>query len=501
MSFPIGRGTESIHTRIERERRAAAPSKFSWSDLKRFREYARGRQRGTLNADQIRILQSVIGNKFSDNILKMIVSVHANRLRIARYDVEDDTVRDFIFDTWVKNQLPDLFADAIFATIRDGNHAVSLNWLPIDDPDDEYGGRVVLLRERWWDGTEGIFVMYGDDGRPAYAVKEWKTLEGLQRRNVYFPEVFFRYVFDGGSWQPYALPGDPLAQNELGEPVSGVIPWIKRDGAAIGIPIIHIANGSDDDSFYGASLLDGGPLAFQDQINAIQHDITAAAMLNGSPQTYSRGFMLPPDPEDPTKKLRIVTGPGAHHHNDEATAEWGVIPGGDVSTLRDSYNLKIEAVCRNTSTPNHLITGQWPSGEAIFRAEMPLVQSTRKLAESVGPAASSIMHRATEIANTFGRGPYLDEDALIQTRFEPPEQRDALALWAVAEKAAPYVSTEEVLRMVGKTPDEIKAIMDEREAENERKLERAQTVFSRGPLVPGTDVPETFEDEDEDESE
>lgn len=471
---------ESVHTRIERERRQSAPKGTPWSMLKTFREYARGQQRGTLNADQMKIMASVIKNPFADNVLRKILWEHANRLRIARWDVADERVSDFLFDLWVKNALPDLFADATFATLRDGNHAIALNWVP--DLFSDEGGRVLLTRERWWDGIDGVFVMYGDDARPVYAVKEWQPVEpgARKRRNIYYPESIWRFEWDGGQWQPYNLPSDPeILDGETNMPIRGIVPWLKRDGTPLGIPIVHLPNGSDDDSLYGASLLDGGALAFQDQINAVQHDVTAAAMLNGSPQTWSRGFELPTDPNDPSRKVRVVMGPGRHHHNDEVTAEWGNIQPGDLSELRNAYMMKLEALCRNTNTPLRVFTGQWPSGEAIFRDELPIVNSARKLGESVGPSWSTVAHRATGIRNAFGLGEPLDESSLITTIYESLEQRDPLGMWAIVEKAAPFVSGREALRIAGYTPTEIDRIMSEKEKENAEKVSAAQAAFSR----------------------
>lgn len=500
--YQIGtdRPYRALHDMIEDDRKAVQPSGSPWSDVKKYRDYARGRQKGTLNADQVKVMAAILQHKFADNVLKLILETHANRIRLARFDVENEQVSQFLFTTWVKNSMPDLFADAIYAVLRDGNHALALNWKPSDDPGDPYGGYVSFSRERWWDGSQGVFVMYDDAGKPDYAVKEWTPVGrgAKKRRNIYFDNMIFRFVLEAEGWTIFNLDGDVLVER-TGEEINGPVAWTKRDGSPLGVPIIHLANGSDDDTYYGASLLAGGPLAFQDQINAIQHDISAACMLNGSPQTFSKGFPQPPDPQDPTKKKPIRTGPGMHHHTDEATADWGTIPPGDLSQLDRGYFAKVNAVCRNTSTPLHTITGQWPSGEAIFRAEMPLVQSGKKLVESVGPSMSSAQHRATEIYNAFGRGPVLDERSLITAVFEPVEQRDELARWTVIEKAAPFVSEEEVLRKAGYSPDEITKIMDERQAAKERGIEQAQAVFNRGAELPlnGSDNPVPVEETEE----
>lgn len=484
-----------IHTTIERDRKASPPEGTRWDHIQTYRKYARGRNTKTLNADQIRILSGVLKHGFSDNVLRMILWEHANRIRLSRYDVDSDTVRDFLFDLWVKNQFPDMTADATFAALRDGNHAVSLNWISSESPSNVYGGRVVVRRERWWDGREGVFVMYGDDGEPAYAVKEWVPADSVvvlssgrvastgnpegKRRNVYYPDRFLRFRWSGGEWRMFNDPGDVLVEGSRGA-TAGAVDWTKRDGSPLGVPIVHLPNGSDDDSLYGSSLLSGGPLAFQDQINAIQHDITAASMLNGSPQTWSRGFELPKKYPNTAsdERLPIKTGPGTHHHTQEATAAWGALEGGSIEPLKLAYLVKLEALCRDTQTPFYVFTGQWPSGAALFRADLPLTGASRKLIDSLGPAWATVAHRATEIENTFGNVE-LDEDALITTVFEPPEQIDAVSRWEIAEKAAPFVSDAETLRIAGYSPDRIDEILDEKDADAEAAVASAQTAFSR----------------------
>lgn len=483
---------DSIHTKIERDRKAAAPEGTKWDHIRTYRSYARGRNQKTLNADQLRILSGVLKHSFSDNVLKMILWEHANRVRLSRFDVEDNDVSDFLFDLWVKNQFPDMMADSVFSTLRDGNHAVSLDWRVSDSPSSVYGGRVTVRRERWWDGREGVFVMYGDDGEPVYAVKEWTPIEFVspvgrvnsgnvegKRRNIYYPDRILRFRWVSGEWKMFNFESDVLAVS-TSRALVGPVEWTKRDGSPLGIPIVHFPNGSDDDSLYGSSLLSGGPLAFQDQINAIQHDITSAAMLNGSPQTYSSGFELPKKYPNTSsdERVPVKTGPGTHHHTDENTAKWGIIEGGNITPLREAYGLKVEALCRDTQTPYYIFTGQWPSGAALFRADLPLTGASRKLIDSLGPATSTIAHRATEIVNTFGFAD-LDEDALITSVFEPPEQIDAISRWEIADKASAHVSRAEVLRIANYSPEKIEAILDEIDEDSERSISVAQAGFMR----------------------
>jgi len=491
----------NLHDRIERERKAAAPYRTRWESVKRYRAYARGLQRGTLNADQIMIMQTILSNSFSDNILAKILNEHRNRLRPTRYAVEDRTCERFLHDTWIRNQFVTLIANAVWAMLRDGNHALALDWEPSDDPANEWGGWVRLSRVRWWDGTSGVFIKRGPHGEYEYAINEWSDpISKIKYRTIYFPGEIRRYRMgeNGANWELYRLSTDPEGDGTL---TGGPIPWRKADGSPMAVPYVHLTNGSDDDTFYGVSIFAGGALAFQDQINAIQHDMTAAAMLTGSPQTWSKGF---PQPVDTTTQqaVPITTGPGKHHHAESKDAFFGVLAPGDMSQLRDAYLLKVTALCRNTDTPLHTIIGQWPSGEALLRAEMPIVQSSRTRIATLGPDLATAAHRATEIANAFGDGPEIDEQAPITTVFDDPEMLDPIARWALVEKATGHVSEREALRIAGYAPGDIDRIMQERAAEADERQERADAAFGAGPdlaaLLKGAQRPTEASDEETD---
>lgn len=480
----------TIHEQIETDRKDALPSGRTWTDVRRYRRYYRGLQRGTLNAEQVRLLQGIIGNKFSHNICQRIVTEKANRLEVARFDVKNRAVSEFLVDTWVKNQFPDLFADMAVASLRDSNAFIGLNWVPSSDPKDLYGGRVSLKLERVWDGNEGVFFKFAHDGTVEYAVKEWTDSTG-QYRTVYYDDHMVRFKIVDGNWTGYNLPGDPLPRPSQGR---GYVAWTKKDGSGLGIPFVHFPNGNDDETYYGVSELDGGVMGFQDQINAIQHDLTAVSVLSGSPRTWSKGFELEKNPDGTKKQPRV--GPGAHWHNDNETAEWGILEGGNPAPLIDVLWVKVKSVCQMKDVPFHAITGDWPSGEALFRAEMPAVMDGEKRAKKWGPRSASVMHMSTEIQNTFGKVA-LDETALITTVFESVERRDDLSRATVAQTVAPFVSKAEVLRLLNYPPDKVTQIIAEMDREADEAVERAQARFAAAgfgdPIPPtrSTSEPET----------
>ena len=267
------------HTEIEERRRAAQPDA---AEVKKYRAYVRGRQRGTLTAGQQRILRGVLGNRFADNICGMVVQRIASRVTLARFAVDGPAqpsaaVLDYLRGLWTLNQIPLLSEATHHATLRDGNHAIALSWL-----DDRQ--RVQLSRERWWNGDNGVWVAYGAGGRVEYAVKDWTNEQGIARRTIWYADRIERFVADGQGWRMINLPGDfgEATFTGPGKPV----PWVDSAGDPLGVPIIHFSHHAipnDGDTprdaapEYGSSVLDGGVLGLQDEINDVQRDISAAA--------------------------------------------------------------------------------------------------------------------------------------------------------------------------------------------------------------------------------
>lgn len=433
--------SNSMHLQIEEDRKKAFPEAPL---IAVFRRYVRGRQNATYTPNQQIILRGVNGNRKADNLCNKVVTETSNRLKLLRFNVAVESVRKFLDELYTKNQLAKLAKDVHLATVRDGNFCLSLNY-------DVEASRVTIHKEKWYDGKSGIFVGYGDNGQPAYAFKDWKTSRGKERRIIWWPDKIERYIRDGDGWKPFILDED---QGQW------PVPWVRPDGTPLGLPIIHFANGSDDDSFYGASLLDGGVLGMQDDVNDAQVNITSSARLTGAQMLFF--FGIGPDLDEATgqpKPMRV--GPGAVFTSENPDAKAGAIPAGDLSQLKEAYQIKIQALARMTNTPMYLITGgDWPSGEALLQANQPLIEQVEALAESIGPAWATVAHRATELANVFGKAG-LDEDAFIQAVFQPVNTRDPLTQSTIATAIAPFVSKKEVLRVLGYSPQQSDQILAE----------------------------------------
>lgn len=485
---------EALHAQIDRERKATSPQV---SDLKIYRRYVEGNHDATLSPEMKTLLGAASKYPYADNVADMVLAAWSSRLTLTAFEVDDEPVREFLDDFYTRNHLGDLSYDTNYATGRDGNHALMLRWLSDDRasqplsleaeaPDvvpSRTTGQVTVHTEDWWDGECGVWVAYDDRGRPAYAVKEFLQpivqddgrVVQKKRRTVYFPGRIERYIEEGRGWAAYSLPDEP----------GHIVPWTKRDGSPLGIPVVHFSFPRFGKRRYGVSELAGGFLASQDHLNDVQQDLTAAARLLGFQILWSTGVAW-----QTTPKLE----PGTFLYAEGDAAKFGNIPAGDLKQLIDTHGLKLQTIARMTATPIHIITGgDWPAGIALVQAEKPLIAKVMRLAAAIGPSWATVAHRATEMTNAFGNAG-LDEDALIAAVFANPEQLDQLAQAQVDETKAKALVAREMLSdrqslidfgLTEQEADDILRRRDERAVQLERELTGiAQDSGPSGPTGP-----------------
>jgi hypothetical protein len=442
----------SLHAAIDRDREIAVPDAAL---IREYRAYSMGFQAAVLTAEQRTSLGSLVCHPLVDNVADLVLAAAAARLEFTGYAVDDDAVREYLATVVTKNWLRDIQFDVHYRALRDGNHYLGLQWVPerqvrtIPPPQDlpitvpggavtvpadvvepAPGGRVQVHHEPAWDGEVGMFVGYDAAQIPTYAVKDFVQLVGdppqpLKRRIVFFPDHLERYVGDGQGWRRFELPGE--------EGTNGVLPWVKRDGRPLGIPVVHYANPRFGEGPYGASDLAGGILGQQDALNSAAADLANAAQLTAFPMMKVRGI-------DP-KSGAVAVGPGRVVGSAAADSDVAMMQPGDLSQLMAYYTHLLGVIARNTRTPLHTIGGgPWPSGEAIRRADGPAIVKALSLAKTVGPAWATLAHRSTEIGNAFG-GLALDEDALVTAIFADPSQLDPLTQAQVAKTNAEMLAT------------------------------------------------------------
>jgi hypothetical protein len=365
------------------------------------RDYYDGNQLPVATPDQMAALGDRAVRAYVENQLKRCTDVMASRLLFSRFHCEtDDAVHQALDVFATKNQMTEQVVTNTVRVLVDGNNALSLSW----NTDER---RSVVHQERWWDGTEGMFVSVSDTGVSEWAVKEWTDRAKTKLRTVYLPNQILRYQQTGDGWQPY------------GDDTMAVVPWTRNgalDGEPLGVPVVHFGNTVTSDSFYGQSTLEP-ILGLQDALNGALFDISAAGATNAFGIYTATGVIR--DKENP-----LSVGPGRMWISNNENARFGLLNGSTMTPILDGYKAIRAAIANQFPVPEHLVAGgDFPSGLALIKAENPLVGHVKLLGETFAASWVLLAHRQIEMANTFGKAG-LNEDALIQIEYQPPEQLD-----------------------------------------------------------------------------
>ena len=247
---------ETIHDVIKYYR--DKDSTYDWSEIAKYRDYAKGKQMVTLTEKQMKILKNLLTHDFSDNVCKQIIAEAADRLKILSVNSTDKQVNDYLQALYLLLKIPDRQGDVHYGALRDGNYVVAVNW-------NNLRNKIAIHREKWWDGTSGVWIKYDDEDEVEYGVKDWVEIDGKTfRRLIWFPDRIERYTGDGQSWEPYKLETD----------TAWPVPWTDMAGLPMGVAYTHFANANNIHENYGDSELAGGVLGFQDQLTDAQYAIS-----------------------------------------------------------------------------------------------------------------------------------------------------------------------------------------------------------------------------------
>lgn len=470
--------TEEIHAAIKNDRLRHCPS--GEEGIKEYREYVGGKAGYALTEQMQEILEGLLTHKACENIGRKVITEARDRLRLLRLTCEDKETEKWL-DDWYKTERIQARQSKIhFDTLRDGNHGVAVNW-------DKKKSRVRMYRELWWDGLEGLYIGYDRAEEPVYAVKDWfPSIADLSkvRRVIWFDDRFERWASsDGGnSWQTFTLLGE--------ESWTGA--WLDENDAPMGIPYIHFKNTGQGEDVYGNSELAGGVLGLIDQVQDTHYTLCGSARMNGFQVIWGTGVELKPLPGSPGNFEPVKAGPGAFLHSKDPQSRFGRIEPADPEGIIKTRTVKLQAISTTTQTPYHLISGgDWPSGEALMRAEQPAIGKATSQRDSLTNYWSMVAHLATKINNKWGKGPKLNTDietAMIQAPFDGVDRRDPLTKSVIVNNLGDQISNQEALRIMGYTATEIENIMEEKKAAAKDAADNAALMFGRG-VGSGTNLP------------
>lgn len=459
---------------------------FSVQNIKEYREYYDGKQKTTITDKQKEILENLLQHPICDNISFQVVKESAGRLRFEGWTTTEDSEQSarFLAGLYRTSDIQQVYLEARTYMLRDGNSVIMMDY----EPDSE---SIHAYVEEWWDGFSGCFMFYDNQtSRPYIFLKEWSE-SSESTPDVYYcllrtATAVYRFKSeDKISWNTYFLsPEETAAANE-----NGAIPWAPEV-----FPFAHLKNGADISGGYGRSEI-FRIIGQQDVLNDKLLAMSSCTRFTGFQMYWGSGFKI-------TSELAVNVGPspaGAAENlyepypakfftSPNPQSRFGVLPAGDIDKLIASYMHTIKRIAQISRIPLHTITGgDWPSGDALVRAELPAVNKAEEQLVNVEAALSSCAHIAIRIANTYMinqkeiSGGIIEDvnKAEIITLMGDPERRDLIALSSALVNLSGYISVEEGLIMLGKSPMEITKIMRQRKEAEDLKAEREEKMLAQ----------------------
>lgn len=434
-----------------------------------YRAYYNGEHRLLFATEKFKNAFGDLFQSFADNLCGTVVDAVADRLEVAAFEAPGaEAAAAAAWEAWERNRMDRRSGDVHSCALREADAFVVV-W-----PNSAGEPRI------WPQNPQTIAVRYDDDEEPdrvLWAAKAWRTTlpngkKGV-RANLYYPERIEKWVAEVGD---DAYP--KASRFTAYEPLDGTGSEVVNPYAVV--PVFHFANGASDGSYGRSELADVLPL--QDGLNKAIADMLVAMEFHAYPQRWMVGVEVERDPET-GKALDPPFKPGADRiwslGNPEA--RFGQFDPAALSgflSVQDSFRAEIARV---SGTPMHylMLSGEFPSGEAMKTAEARLVKKVEDRQTAYGNVWEDVLRLCVAMAG--GQG-----DAPLSTIWESAESRDErLEAETATLKKELGVSTNQILRELGYTPDQIEQMAEEREVGGTDVGEALLRAFDRG----GTTVP------------
>lgn len=433
LNYPTG----TIHDLIEdaRDTYDEARAETLW------REYAMGEMRDMASFERKLVLGDVEAPVPQQNLIRICLDQIVGRIRFKKFVVDDKGTQAFLDELVAKNNLTRASVAVARRALTDGNASMSLSWKGGSS------GRPMFHHETWYcnDGT-GMFVATDEIGNIFWACSEFVGFNDVTYRTLYTDEVIIKYRLADNGWS-----------------IIDEIPWLKRDGSPLGVPVAHFPNGAPEYSPYSVSTV-GGVIDVQDGLNASLFNRMAVSALTGSPIYWATGV-------GNTDNLKV--GAGQLWSHPDNLSRFGVMPSQSMDNLLQESDDLRGVISGQFPVPSYRLgAGDWPSGLALQRSDGPMITKVRLLRDVIEPSLIYLAHRATEMANTFS-AQRLNEEEIITVEWEPIDDIDPgteteiMRAKAEAFEVAEGLTETSIRKLAIFDDDEIEALLAEKKAREE----------------------------------
>lgn len=369
---------------------AVKETKRRSTDVRLYQDYYNGKHRAAFATEKWETAFGRVFRAFRDNLCPAVVDTKSDRLQITGFDTGEDASDAKAKDIWTANRLDRRSGEVHTGALRDGD-AFVIVWPGEDGQPVFYPQRAERIAIRWSEDQPGIVEL----ASKMWPIDAWED-KSVWRLTLYYPDRIERYQtnssLDGrtpdvpekpGSWVEYtaAEDGGPVLSNEY-----------ER------VPLFTWNNNGSTGEYGRSELADVIPL--QDALNKTIADSLVAGEFAALPQRWATGLDVQVGPDGEPTETPFEAGIDRIWANPNERGQFGQFESANMQQFvatADGYRAEIARVSR---TPLHylLLSGQFPSGEALRAAESPLMAVIRDRKVSFGNSWEDAMLFALSLA-------------------------------------------------------------------------------------------------------
>lgn len=409
-------------------------------------QYYRGQHNLAYATDKFENAFGKLFREFAMNLCPAIVDAVRDKLVVTEFRVEEGegSIADEAWKIWQANRMGIRSGEIHKEAARSGD-AYAIVWV---NPE----GRVTIYPNK----AATCTVFYDDEnpGKILWAAKLWKREDKQHRLNLFYQDRIERYI---------------TRRTKKDDRTSSIVPEAKefelfeepiKNPYGI-VPVFHFANNGDIGAFGISELTNAIPV--QDALNKSVLDMMVAMEFAAYRQRWAAGIEI--DYDDDGKPIAPFKAGISHlWMTENPEAKFGDFQAADLEKflkVKESFRVDIACV---TGTPIYYFmqtSGDFPSGEALRKAETRFVNKIRDRQESFGAVWEDVMAFALKIEQkgTVSR---------LFTEWEDPaplSEREELENLIL--KADIGVTDETLLMEAGYGQDEIAKMIAEKEAARE----------------------------------
>lgn len=408
---------------------------------------------------------------FSDNLCPRVVNTKADRLQLAGIRVlrggkpdKDLSVR--VMRAYERARLDRRQGNVHKAALTHGD-AYVIVW-----PDEEGRARLFINK------ADKVVVRWSEDdpGAVDLAAKVWRRRDKKVRVNLYYEDRIEKYVTvtttQGGI--PEKAKGRFERHTDEGEE------WpLNHDLGRV--PVVAFPNDADEGEDGVSELRDAIPI--QDALNKTNADMLIAEEFAGFPQRWAIGLEEEIDEETQKPIPPMKTGIERMVVSDDPNTRFGQFDPADLTKFIAAADSWRGEMARVTGTPLHylLMSGDFPSGEALELADAPLTAAVKDRQASFGSSWEEVAMLMLRVEDTSLAAQLDDEDVLVQAVWRSTSAKSGKQEAETQEiKQRIGVSERQSLREMGYTDDEIESMQEEADEEAGDVAAAAMARFDQG---------------------